>query len=189
MRQVELLIFREIGKADVASAKGEGNKDKTSGGGQQDLRFNPYTTFEPAFRKALSDPPRPHEGKQVFSGQVHWLDGSNEIVETVEFWPPTPSRPTMGRISKLPHLRFFDRMRADDFDDTSEYLFLLAKELDGPAWMFLLNREVIDNPAGWDPAVQEYIARSWAERTGGRKFVGYIDFVEGRRVLGGVDDE
>lgn len=189
MRQVELLIFREIGKADVASAKGEGNKDKSSGGGPQDLRFNPYNSLEPAFRKMLNEPPRPHEGKEIFHGQVHWLDGATEVVETVEFWPPNASRKTMGRISRLPHLRFFDRMRSDDFDSEAEYLFLMAKELDGPAWMFLLNRTVVDDPAGWEPAVQEYISRSWAERKPGRKFVGYIDFVEGKRVLGGGDDE
>lgn len=189
MRQVELLIFREIGKADVASAKAEGNKDKSSGGGAQDLRFNPHDTMAPAFRRLLTDAPKPHEGQEILSGPVRWLKDGVEEVDTIEFWPPTPTRKTMGRISKLPHIRFFDQMRDNGFDATARYLLLLLKEQGGPSWMFLLNRQVVDDPAGWDPEVQKFLSQSWAEKKGARKFVGYIDFISGERVLGGAEDE
>jgi hypothetical protein len=190
MRQVELLIFREIGKADVASAKAAGNQDKTSGGGAQDIRFNPYSAMEPAFRRLLTDPPKPHSGQQILLGPVHWWKDGVDTVETIEFWPPPPKRPTMGRITRLPHIRFFDQMRVDDFDDTKQYLLLLVKELEGPSWMFLLDRQVVDEPAGWDPEVQRFLSQSWTlGRTGSRKFVGYIDFMSGKRVLGGAEDE
>jgi len=189
MRHVELLIFREIGKADVASAKAEGNKDKLSGGGAQDLRFNPYVRMAPAFRRLLTNPPKSHEGQEIFSGPIRWLKDGAEKVDTIEFWPPTPSRKTMGRISKLPHIRFFDQMRSDDFDAAAQYLLLLAKEFNGPSWMFLLRREVVNDPAGWDPAVQKFLSQNWAEKKGSRKFVGYVDFTSNEWVLGGEDDD
>ena len=189
MRPVELIIFREIGKADVDSAKGEGAV-VTTGGGQMDLRFNPYAAMEPAFRRALTGLPILHQGKSVLQGPVNWMDADGALqTETVEFWPPPQSRPTMGRINKLPHIKFFDRMRHPGFDAEKQYLFLMVKEVSGPAWMFLLDKQTVDNSHGWEPGIQQFLSRKWAATPASRKFVGYIDCINDKHVLGGADND
>lgn len=77
------------------------SNDAATGGGARDLRF-PARAFDPVLRKIFSKDSFGRGGQAIRTGDVIYLDSNEKPQSTqLEYWPPTRSRKSESRISKI----------------------------------------------------------------------------------------
>lgn len=95
-----LVVYKEIVDGDMRKLLAESNDSKT-GGGARDLRF-PARAFDAVLRQIFSTQATGRGGKVIRTGDVIYIDSSGQPQKTqLEYWPPTQSRKTESRISKI----------------------------------------------------------------------------------------
>lgn len=95
-----LVVYKEIVDGDMRKLLAESNDSKT-GGGARDLRF-PVRAFDSVLRQIFSKDAIGRGGQSIRIGDVIYLDSSSQPQKTqLEYWPPTNSRKTESRISKI----------------------------------------------------------------------------------------
>ena len=95
-----LVVYKEIVDGDMRKLLAESNDSKT-GGGARDLCF-PARAFDAVLRQIFSQDAIGRGGKGIRIGDVMYLDSNEQLQKTqLEYWPPTESRKTESRISKI----------------------------------------------------------------------------------------
>jgi hypothetical protein len=95
-----LFVYKEIVSGDLRKLLAESNDSKT-GGGARDLRL-PWKTFRPIMWQIFNKEDIGRGGKKIRVADVTYLDADDKPRRTrLEYWPPTASRPTEDRISKI----------------------------------------------------------------------------------------
>lgn len=95
-----LVIYKEFVDGDRRKLLAESNDSKT-GGGARDLRF-PVKPFDSVLRRIFTQDATGRGGQSIRTGEVIYLDSTDRPHKTqLEYWPPTVSRKTESRISKI----------------------------------------------------------------------------------------
>lgn len=95
-----LVVYKEILPGDVRKLLGASN-DAPTGQGAKDLRF-PWRAFRPVMHQIFTERATGRGGREIRKAQVLYLDSANQPHYTeLEYWPPTSSRPTEDRISRV----------------------------------------------------------------------------------------
>lgn len=98
--QPVLFVYKEIVSGDLRKLIAESNDSKT-GGGARDLRL-PWKGFRPIMRQIFTEDGIGRGGRRIGVVDVTYLDANGDPHRTqLEYWPPTASRPTEDRISKV----------------------------------------------------------------------------------------
>jgi hypothetical protein len=94
-----LLVYKELSTADLLKLQAISNVS-ASGGGARDLRL-PRRTFRPVMHRIFTQETT-KRGRQIRIAEVTYKDASGVWQHTeLEYWPPTSSRPSEDRVSKV----------------------------------------------------------------------------------------
>lgn len=173
---IKRIVYKEIVAGDLRKFEARSN-DTQSGGGARDLRFSPYEEFIEVFQQML-----PEVNNNICSGEVHWLEGDNEIIETMKFNPPTQSRPNEGRIANvnicIPSINI-------EYTPQDDIILLLIQRDDDEVWVHFTTKNSLEND-DWNDAVKNEILRAFkAQRRANVAVNGYIDFTTPRSYTNG----
>lgn len=95
-----LVIYKEFVDGDRRKLLAESNDSKT-GGGARDLRF-PIRAFDSVLRQIFNKDATGRGGQSIRIGDVIYLDSNDQPHNSqLEYWPPTKSRKSESRISKI----------------------------------------------------------------------------------------
>jgi hypothetical protein len=95
-----LVVYKEIVGGDMRKLLAESN-DSATGGGARDLRF-PARAFDPVLRLMFDQDSFGPRGQAIRTGDILYLDPDEKPQKTqLEYWPPTMSRKSESRISKI----------------------------------------------------------------------------------------
>lgn len=98
--RVALVVYKEIVDGDMRKLLAESNDAKT-GGGARDLRL-PAKAFRPVMHQIFTKDGVGRGGKAIKIAEILYLDADDRPHKTqLEYWPPTPSRPSEDRIARI----------------------------------------------------------------------------------------
>lgn len=183
------LVFREVQPGDRRKFVAQSN-DSDSGGGARDFRFSPYAKFKQIFELMLSSRVTQtrknrtsgvSEKIELYQDVVHVVKGPNTTIERkIEFWLPTPSRDSEGRLARL---------HTYDLDVPSEHegrIFLLLYQTnDGKLWLnFATQTQLLNNE--WTEEVTDLLLGCMcARRREGVAANGFLDLIARNRFCNG----
>jgi hypothetical protein len=181
-----LVVYKEIVPGDVRKLRGASN-DAPTGQGAKDLRF-PWRAFRPVMRELFTEDATGRGGREIRKARVLYVDNAGQPQYTeLEYWPPTPSRPTEDRIARVhasPALG--GQMPAPDrgrvfvllirFDDgTIRCSYAYSDELSRPGvWAEELRTAVLECAIATDTV-------NLGRDSGLRPILGYYNFINGTR--------
>ena len=176
-----LFVYKEIVPGDLLKLVAKSNRSRT-GGGARDLRL-PWKTFRPTMHRIFTQEGVGKGDKPIRVTDVTYLD-ENDVARTtlLEYWPPTASRPTEDRISKIhasPALG--GQLPATD---RGRVFVLLVKFDDGTVRCDYAYESDLKTKGVWATEVSTQILNcvtASAGRKGNRTVQGYYDFLEGTR--------
>ncbi|WP_117161411.1 hypothetical protein [Paraliobacillus sp. X-1268] len=167
---VKRIIFKEILDGDRKKFDARSN-DTQSGGGARDLRFSPYSSFQPVFEGMF-----PHiNEKGVASGQFHWYENEQEVSKSAFFHPPTGSRGNEGRIANID--KFLPKERIPSVNEGTVFL-LLIQDNNGKVWPSFATETSLLND--WHEGVKDMILSCHSsKRRANSATTGFVDFEQG----------
>lgn len=134
--------------------------DSTSGGGARDIRIGGFSSVETIRRICRRMfPVDVNNGRSTFwQGRARWLDEFGEHETTLDFWQPTVSRPSEGRIARVANHPCFPAQKYKDAlaAGSGRVVSLIIQRADGTLWHHFVN-ETSFSGAGWDPRVADPI--------------------------------
>ena len=172
------ILFQQMTEATIRKIRSE-SADAHSGGGARDLRLSPHEEVAP-FMEALL--PAVRVGRRAGRGgaedteiDIHWGtatwgDGSREA--QIEYWPPTDTRPTEGRIARINSLPPL----ADPPQDLDGAVVLFVQDDNGALWVRYATAAGLRRSL---PEIADTIRECLARAAGLRIASGYIDLSEG----------
>lgn len=93
------VVYREVTDGDLRKLEGQSN-DTPSGGGARDIRF-PWKAFRPVMHLIFNAPAVGRGGQPIRTASITYSEKGVQKSTTMEYWPPTRSRPTEDRVSKV----------------------------------------------------------------------------------------
>ncbi|MCK0515933.1 MULTISPECIES: hypothetical protein [Actinomycetes] len=171
-----LFVYKEVVAGDLRKLVAESNDSKT-GGGARDLRL-PWKTFRSIMHRIFTEDGVGRGGKQIRVARVTYLD-KNEVAQTteLEYWPPTSSRPTEDRISRIHASPALGGQLPKT--DQGRVFVVFSKFDDGTVRCDYAYESALGE---WAIEVSSQIVAcmaSAAARDGNRTVQGYYDFVKG----------
>ena len=197
------VFFYEILPGDLRKLKAQSNEDPTQGGGARDIRF-PDENFRrfmvklfptsaqsmKSTRARTSENQGPADSTSnkvpvtVRTGKIYWYEENELKTTTVEYFPPTLSRPSEGRLAQIHKLVPLKEMMPEVPD--GRLFLLLVQTTDGRVFPEYLDEAAIMARASKSPiqgAIARCIAKSDAATSGTKRgtgrVMGYADFVPG----------
>lgn len=161
---VKIVVYKKMLPGDLKKFHANSNLAKT-GGGARDIRFSPGPVFASIFNKMFEM----NEKSGLLVGELHWTNLPNTQVEV---YPPTDSRNTEIRISKV-HQCFPSSIIPSDFEDCILLIVLNSK---GEVWPhFTTSRSLREDE--WHPSIKKHVLEGLiAKRRKGVAANGFIDF-------------
>lgn len=174
-----LFVYKEIVPGDLRKLVAKSNNSST-GGGARDLRL-PWKTFRPTMHRIFTQDGVGRGGKAIRVAQVTYLD-ENDVPRTtqLEYWPPTASRHTEDRISKIHASPALGGHLPDT--DKGRVFVVLSKFDDGTVRCDYAYELDLKTKGVWAAEVSGQILgcmTASAGRKGNRTVQGYYDFLEG----------
>jgi hypothetical protein len=171
------IVYKEILPGDIRKFAAESN-DSPSGGGARDLRFRPFESFRPIFRRMFPN----NETDGIFSGRFYSMEGGREIVRRALFHPPTNARPGEGRLANVDKCLPHDNLPSNE----ETVILLLIQRSDGKVWPHFITRSSLVNDDLWEENIKRMILNCFsAHRRSGVSMVGFIDFETGEEYCNG----
>jgi len=177
MAGVRHVLYKRCVAGDRRKVKAQSNNDAHQGGGARDLRFNPWPRFEAVIANMFTNVRELDDGRKVYSAPVYWYDGSQKMGPcTVEFWSPTQSRPSDGRLSKVHLVTPFDEQHlpAKGLDP----FFLLWQDTDDVIWAKYVTVPEFGQ-AGWAKSVVTPILNAVKMTPAGDNIRGWVNVQTG----------
>ena len=181
---IRRIVYREIRDADRLKFTAQSNQADT-GGGARDIRFSPYAQFGDVFARLFPETRtisrKANASTTIFVGKFNWLEsGALKEMESV-FEPPTKSRPTEGRLTKVHRYPCFGNL-----PDSNEgmVLMLLIQDANGSVWPAFATEQLLDDP-GWNRNVADKILACIHAERPATAVAGYMDFETGQEFCNG----
>ena len=168
---IRRLIYYEVLDGDKLKAAAESNFDRSSGGGARDIRLP--VQFNGVLTEMFPEAGTGRGNVDINIGSLVWGAGGKKTSRSeIELWPPTDSRSTELRISKINTLPPFSEIPADD----TEHLFLVLVQDDvGDLRAHFVPIEILRSEAFYDRLV-ESIENCIGATDPRKRVMGYIDF-------------
>lgn len=180
MTRPVLFVYKEIVGGDLRKLVAESN-DSRSGGGARDLRL-PSKSFRPVMHRIFTQDGVGRGGKSIRVAKISYIDETNKLATTeLEYWPPTNSRPTEDRISRVhasPALG--GQLPATNRGRVFVIFTLFSNDMARCDYAYENDLRL---PNIWASEVSEQIlgcAMSAAAHRGNRTVQGYYDFIKGK---------
>ena len=174
-RVVSRILFRRLESGDLLKFEAHSSSAGT-GGGARDLRFGPRDIASPLFARFFPETTE-GGGKEIRTGTVYWKDGDAIRHKPMEIWPPTDSRPTEIRITKI-HSFGFQPLIERARNGEGFLLFLLYQEKGGRVFVHFSTETSLAGCA-WHSLIREFFQR-WVATEHGKNWGG-LDFEHGER--------
>lgn len=175
-----LFVYKEIIKGDLLKLVAASNNSLT-GGGARDLRL-PWKTFRPIMHRIFTENGLGRGGKEIRWAEVTYLDvNDTPHTTTLEYWPPTSSRPTEDRISRV----HASPALGGQLPDTGRgrVFLVLVKFDDGTVRCDYAYETDLVAKGVWATEFSSQILNCMAAasaRIGNRTVQGYYDFISGK---------
>jgi hypothetical protein len=180
----ERALFKIVLEGDVRKINAESN-DAPTGGGARDIRFS-HRLFEPVVVKMFPTPGvgtgTKRAGLPIQLGKLRYYDhvGQPQSKE-IEYWPPTDSRDSEGRIARVPEIpplaaRFYPQNEGAVF-------YLLIQGSDGAITAHFASEASLRKPGVWNKDIANAILTSLAEAPGNVSARGWIDWTTGNSYI------
>lgn len=173
-------FYKRILPGDVAKLRAQSNTQAIkTGGGARDLRFSPWRDWE-RFVGRMFPKTSTQRGKTVYSNELYWTDpaSGDELHTTVNFWPPTNSRPTEGRIAQVNALPPYapDAMPKQA---GAEVVFFMCEASDGRLFGQWTTDVDLKTPGLWHPDVSIPIIKQLNAASATANVRGWVDLSNG----------
>jgi hypothetical protein len=170
------VLYKRCVEGDRQKVKAASNLDATMGGGARDLRFNPWDKFEAVVADMFDNSRELKDGRKVYSVPVYWWEGDRQGPVEVEFWSPTKSRATEGRLARVHEVTPFDEIHLPEAG--LDPFFVLWKDTER-AWARYVTVDEFRDPE-WPKSFAEPILRSVEVVPAERNIRGWFDARTGR---------
>lgn len=158
------ILLQGIDDGDRRKFDAQSN-DANSGGGARDLRFRPENKFLPFFRKLFweqrfedrTSQDGTTDRREILSGPVRWIVGSNENEAKVEVWSATRARPNECRITRISDLNLSELIEDDPTGGKS--VFMMFQQNSGIVRIHFTTETSLRND-NWDETIKAF-ATSW----------------------------
>jgi hypothetical protein len=181
MSQPKRALFKIVLPGDIRKINAESN-DAPSGGGARDIRFS-HSLFKPVvtkmFPKIVRGRRTKRAGLPIRTGQLSYFEDDEERQMTIEYWPPTDSRDTEGRISRVPDI---PSLQASCFPRNEGAVFyLLIQGDDETLTAHFAGERSLRTDGDWNPWVAETILTALEEAPKNVSARGWLDWTTDKR--------
>lgn len=184
MSQPHRALFKIVLTGDLRKINAESN-NASSGGGARDIRFS-HVLFEPVVTKMFPRIVRARKTKrkllEVRVGRLkYFLQGGEEKMMDIEYWPPTNARGTEGRIGRVPEI---PPLQANNFPRNEGAVFyLIIQGVDETLTAHFASESSLRVKGRWNPWVAETILTALQEAPKNVSARGWLDWTTGQRYL------
>jgi hypothetical protein len=194
MGEIERLLYKRIAAGDVLKLRAESATSGT-GGGARDLRFRPWTKFEPVVRvmfpqveskisrrkekgPADKDVWVPHT-TTVYVGWMH--NESGDEPHEVRFWEPTRARSNEGRLARINEIPQLHHSRLPEKSPhVGATIALVVQDADGLLNARWITEGALRDAPGWNPTVRDGLVAALDATPADETLRGWMDLIASR---------
>ena len=162
-------LFKKMVPGDIAKLKREGAVSGT-GGGARDLRFRPWSAYEPIVKRMFPEAEANTGGRTIYTGTLR--DGTGQV----QFWSPTDARPGEGRLARVYSIPALAPDRLPD--KGGPILMLLGQYSDGHLAATWVTAQALELE-GWDPRVRDFLLEVLSKTPADKNAHGWMDLERG----------